>query len=239
MPITRASDDALDHDRAGRHCGLGAWRAAAKLYGIEDARTDEEVRKLQQIWRKAHPNVARFWGTLNRGAILATKNPGQVMQAGPRISFRHEGGFLFMKLPSGRSLSYPFAKLKTTDRGDLAVTFMDNQQGKFVPCRFGHGAYGGIWMENAVSATARDVFADAMPRLEAAGFPVVFHVHDEIVAEVLTESEHTAERFVEIITAAPPWADGMAIAAKSRNGPRFIKTSEAKTTTPPWETKES
>jgi DNA polymerase bacteriophage-type len=206
--------------------GLPGWRKFAAMYGLEE-KTDEEIRALQQAWRKAHPNIVRFWSALNRAAILATKNPGKIMAAGPRISFRHEGEFLFMRLPSGRELAYPFATLKTTDRGDLAVTFMDIQKGKWGPCRFGHGAYGGLWVENAVSATARDVFAEAMPRLEAAGYPVVFHVHDEIVAEV-PDGFGSVEDFEKIIVEAPVWADGMAIAAKGRNGPRFLKTGTPK-----------
>jgi DNA polymerase bacteriophage-type len=206
--------------------GLPGWRKFAAMYGIEE-KTDDEIRALQQAWRKAHPNIAKFWGALNRAAILATKNPGKIMQAGPRISFRYDDGFLFMRLPSRRELAYPFASLMTTDRGDLAVTFMDNQKGKFSPCRFGHGAYGGLWVENAVSATARDVFAEAMPRLETAGYPVVFHVHDEIGAEV-ADGFGSVEDFEKIIVESPSWADGMAIAAKGRNGPRFLKAGAPK-----------
>src|SRR5262249_18638155 len=158
--------------------------------------------------------------------------------------FKHDGSFLFMTLPSGRALSYPFATLMTTDREDCAVTFMDKQQGKWGPCRYGHGAYGGGWIENAVQATPRDIFTDAMPRLEAVGYPIVFHVHDELVAEVPEESEHSAEEFTRIITEPPPWAAGMPIAAKGRNGPRLCNVDPPKTApadqtnaseTPPWE----
>ena len=101
---------------------------------------------------------------------------------------------------------------------------MDNQLGKWVECRHGHGAYGGTWIENAVQAVARDLFAAAMPRLEAAGYKIVLHVHDEIVAEV-PNGFGSADEFLRIITTAPGWADGVPIAAKVRKGQRFCKIS--------------
>jgi DNA polymerase bacteriophage-type len=209
--------------------GEGAWRAACKMYGIEDNRTEDGVRALQQAWRKAHPKVARFWALLDSAAIRATRTPGRVVEASKLVSFRHEDGFLFMRLPSGRELAYPFARLMRDDRGNQAVTFMDLDKGRFIPYKNGRkGAYGGVWIENAVQATARDIFAEAMPRLEAAGYPVVFHVHDEIVAEVPVDSEHNVEDFVRIITEAPAWADGLPVAAKGWSGPRFLKTKETR-----------
>lgn len=59
-------------------------------------------------------------------------------------------------------------------------------RGQFSP-RGGWGrieSYGPKFVENIVQATARDCLAEAMFRLEAAGFPIVFHVHDEVICEV-------------------------------------------------------
>src|SRR5262249_23543799 len=102
---------------------------------------------------------------------------------------------------------------------------MDNAGGKWTECRRGHGAYGGTWIENAVQAVARDLFAAAMPRLEAAGYRIVLHVHDEIVAEVPNDFG-SAEEVLRILTTAPAWAEGLPIAAKVREGPRFCKITK-------------
>jgi hypothetical protein len=206
--------------------GIGAWE---KLAPPDDTSTEAEIKRRQQTWRNAHPQTVRFWGAINRAAIQAVRKPGIVIECG-RLAFKSDGTFLHMKLPSGRKLAYPFPRLKANDRGDLAVVFMDNQQGKWTECRFGHGAYGGIWIENAVQAIARDVFAAAMLRLEAAGYRITLHVHDEIVAEV-PDGTGSAEEFLRILTLSPGWADGLPIAAKVRNGPRFCKIEPPATTT--------
>jgi DNA polymerase len=87
-------------------------------------------------------------------------------------------------LPSGRALAYPFVELITNGKGFPAVSFMDNQLGKWAPVRYGQGVWGGTFTENLTQAIARDHLAAALLRLEAAGYPVVLHVHDSICVEV-------------------------------------------------------
>ena len=200
--------------------GVGAWRKLAS----GDTRTDDEIKQLQKSWRDAHPNVVQFWKSLDRSAVRAVKHPGATFACG-KVSFRVEDVFLKLRLPSGRELSYPFPRVVVNDRGDAVVVFKDNSKGRFVDCRNGHGAYGGLWMENVVQAIARDVFTTAMPALERAGYPVVLHVHDEIVAEV-ADGFGTTEEFVQILTTPPTWAEGLPLAAKGRNGARFAKASK-------------
>src|SRR5262249_46345404 len=67
----------------------------------------------------------------------------------------------------------------------------------------------------------------AMPRLEAAGYRIVLHVHDEIVAEVPNDFGG-ADEFLQVLTTAPAWAKGLPIAAKVREGPRFCKITKPK-----------
>jgi DNA polymerase len=203
--------------------GIPAWRKMAAFYLPDDASTDEEIKQRQRAWRAAHPRVACFWAALNRAAVWATHEPSKSYAAG-RITFEHNSQFLFLTLPSGRKLSYPFAELMTAKYENLAVTFKDNQGGKFVPVRYGHGAYGAIWIENVVQAIARDLFAATMLRLNTAGYRICLHVHDEICVEV-PENFGSTEEFERLMGELPAWAVGLPVACKVRVGKRFCKTN--------------
>ena len=68
-------------------------------------------------------------------------------------------------------------------------------------------AYGGILTENVVQALARQLLCRAMERLEAAGWPIVLTVHDEIVTEVPANGEYTEDRLKEIMCYPVEWVE--------------------------------
>ena len=105
-------------------------------------------------------------------------------------------------------------------------SFLDNTAGQFKPCRNGLGAYGGLWVENAVQGIARDLLAEALVRLDKAGFRIVLHVHDEILCEVPEGDLNDAliKRFSRLMTQRPRWALDLPIAAEVWSGPRYLKT---------------
>ena len=105
------------------------------------------------------------------------------ISCGP-VVLKSDGAFLQIELPSGRKLSYPNPRLIVDDHDRARVVYDDNAAGRFTACRGGYGAYGGVWVENIVSGIARDILVEAMFRIEAAGYPITMHVHDEFVCEV-------------------------------------------------------
>ena len=166
--------------------GIGAYRNFAPE---DDNVSDAEIKRQQLTWRAQHPQTEQFWHGIERAAISAIHNSPKPERYG-RLMLRcerlHDIPFLFITLPSGRSISYPFVRLFRRERGFWAVSFMDNAilAGGWTEYRPGRGMWGGGFTENIVQGIARDLLAAAMTRLEASGYPIVLHVHDAIVCEV-------------------------------------------------------
>ena len=145
LPAEQARDTGKTADLAFSYMGsVGAWR---KLAPADDTSTDAQILQRRNLWRNAHPHTIRFWDEINRAAKIAVRRPGTVVPC-RSIAFRYgRDGFLRLRLPNGRRLTYPFARVKTleTAYGETVVTFMDSAAGRWSECRHGHGAYGGLW----------------------------------------------------------------------------------------------
>jgi DNA polymerase len=139
-----------------------------------------------------------------------------------------------MRLPSGRALCYPYPKLCeiTTPWGStkLALTYksvVNPSNTRRIVKDDGNSSnwaristYGGSLVENATQAVARDVMAEAMLRVEAARYPVIMTIHDEIVSERV--GGDVAE-FLALMETMPAWAKGFPITAKAWSGDRYRK----------------
>ena len=201
---------------AGGYGGsVGAWRRFAP----EDSRPDHEIKLDIEAWRSAHPATREFWHELERGAKRALLTRRRIT-IGDHLVFEPVNGTLYLTLPSGRRLAYPEARLGPGRFEDTTqVLFKDNAAGGWTDARAWYGSF----TENVVQAISRDLLAAALLRLEAAGYRVVLHVHDEIVAEV-AEGFGGLEDFRQIMTTLPHWAEGLPVAAKAWAGSRYVKT---------------
>ena len=198
----------------GYQGGLNAWRKFEP-----DRFTDAEVETFKIEWRATHPKIKQFWHDIGRAAVLAVRERGQVVHCG-RIDLKSTGAFLLLKLPSGRKISYPQPRLVVSPKQRHVCclpTMLPVVQG--LPQRPGHLCRH-VDRKHRLGI-ARDLLAAAMLRVEAAGYPIVLHVHDEIVAEVPSAS--AAEEFTCLMTRKPTWALELPIAASAWTGSRYCK----------------
>ena len=115
---------------------------------------------------------------------------------------------MFVTLPSGRKLAYVKPKLGENRFGGEAVTYEGvGTQKKWLRLE----TYGPKLVENIVQATARDILAEAMLRLDAKGYHIVMHVHDEAVIEAPAETDLTD--ICVTMGKQPRWADGLLLRA--------------------------
>jgi DNA polymerase len=222
--IFRTTPDKITPEQrnVGKTCDLAFGYAGAvnAFRKFSDQFSDEEVQQFNKDWRTAHGNIKRLWYRLDRAAWTAVQQRGRIVHCGI-VVFKCDAAFLQLTLPGGRKLSYPQPRI-IGDEHEQRVLFADNAAGQFQDCRRGQSAYGGLWTENVVSGIARDLLAEAMLRIEAAGYPIVLHVHDEVVAEV-PEGFGSLDEFTHLMTRKPSWALELPIAAKAWTGERYTK----------------
>lgn len=207
----------------GYQGGYKAFRRMEASQGLNLGLTDDEVKKLIQAWREANPCIVRLWYDLEAAAITATKQRTSVTLG--RLALRADDKWLRVRLPSGRVLFYARPVVRVIDdpfregKKKEALFFWGvDERNKWTEQQ----TYGGKLTENVVQALCRDLCAEAMLRLEDAGYPVVLTVHDEIGAEVKS-GFGSVEQFNKIMCVVPAWAEGMPINAEGWRGRRYRK----------------
>lgn len=197
--------------------GYGGSIGALKAMGATKlGLTDDELPPLVQMWRNASPHIVQFWWDVDKAAKACIKT--HLPQESHGMKFAYRSGCMFLKLRSGRSLCYPQPKIGINRFGSESITFMGiNTVKKWSQIE----AYGAKLVENIVQATSRDLLAEAMRRLEAAGNPAVMHIHDEAVIEAPTG--RSLATMVKIMTEVPDWANGLILNAAGFVGDFYKK----------------
>ncbi len=185
----------------GYQGSVGAMKAmGAVKMGIHE----EDLPGIVEAWRSQSPNIVKFWYAVERNAKKAIRERTTVkMQKG--LAFIYEPGILFIRLPSGRRLAYMRPKLEQFDIGEK-ITYEGRDDKSRASGRL--ETYGGKLVENIVQATARDCLRDCIMAVETKGYPVVMHVHDEIICHK-TIGEGSLEEVLGIMGLPLPWAPGL------------------------------
>lgn len=227
--------------------GFGGWIQAWKNFGADEYMSDAEIKDAILAWRAKSAATVELWGGQTRGtrwnrrqeyfglegaAVKAVKYPGQAFTY-RYISYEMRGDVLYCRLPSGRLLSYHAPRLTPCKRFDWSPDWevqlsyegwnSNPMQGPLGWQRM--DLYGGKLTENVVQAVARDLQANAMLNVEAAGYPVVLHSHDEIASEVAL-GFGSVEDFEAHANRLPPWArmpDGSWWPVKMKGGWRGVR----------------
>ncbi len=199
----------------GFQCGVDKYQQKCAEFGVE--LTHEQADMIVRQWRSARPMTTSLWYELDKCAKNAIRNPGGVFTY-KRVAFRRDGWLLQMRIPSGRTLCYrspEIVPVEINGRQREEIWYLNNKGNR-------DKLYGGKLTENLTQAVARDLLANAIFNVEAHGYPVVLHVHDELVAEV-PEGFGSVEELCELMCRLPPWADGLPLKAEGWRGKRYRK----------------
>lgn len=178
---------------------------------------ESELPDIIDSWRAANPKIVQFWWDVERAAIDTIKDHTD-RQVG-RVGFKFSANTLWIVLPSGRKLAYIKPRLQPNRFGRMAITY----EGLNSANKWARGeTYSGKLVENITQATARDLLAEAMWRMEQAGLSIVGHVHDEVILEV-PEKSVTVDDVCEIMNKNPEWADGLPLSSAGYQGFYYFK----------------
>lgn len=188
----------------------GGQNALVKMGALKQGLTEEELPKLVKMWRNANKAIVQYWDYIGNAA-LDTVGSGESRTLTHNIRMSVERGVFFIQLPSGRKLAYVRPKLVDGKYGPvLTYEGMDQTSKQWKTLE----TYGGKLVENIVQAVARDCLAEALLRVDGAGYKIIMHVHDEIVCE-MPYGSGSVEELNSIMGQPIPWAKGLLLKADS------------------------
>ena len=210
----------------GYQGGVGAMRQMDTGHQLDDL-SDDEVKDIVTRWRETNKRIRDLWYALDNAAVQVITQGGSVGINGLIIAceFDYNQGTdcMTITLPSGRKLFYVSPGIGENQWGNPSISYMgmDQKTKKWKRLE----TYGGKLVENCVQAIARDCLAHAIDNLEAAGLPVIFHVHDEVVIDVApwADDDTMLKTVCDIMRQPAPWAQDLPLNAEGWVGQYFKK----------------
>lgn len=204
--------------------GMGAEKFQDTCWVQGQMRIDLDLaKKAVYAYRNTHRPVPKAWESMERAAMLAVQYPDKKFTVN-KVTWFKKGKWLYGRLPSGRLMPYydPSIRIVKKPKRDpgpaLCYWGIDSKTKRWQI----ESTYGGKLVENAVQAIARDIMAAAMLRARAAGFPILFTVHDELVS-VRPENDTREKEFEKLMCELPAWAEGIPVKAEVWSDYRYRK----------------
>ena len=172
---------------------------------------------IKRLWRASNAEIVMLWGKIDSAARSAIATPGEDFKAGGKLTFRRDGNWLRMILPSGRSLCYPSPRID--EGGGMSYMGVSQYTRKWERIR----SYSGKFFENCCQAIARDVLFYNLPAVEEAGYSVRVKIHDELLTYAPDGLLWGPKHLSDIMSKPALWASGLPLAAAGFEGYRYKK----------------
>lgn len=204
----------------------GSNKAMEAMGAIRMGIPEEDLPDIVTKWRESHPKTVALWYATEKAALSCVQNgTNEVLANAFGITFRLEQdlvygqSFMTVELPTGRKLFYPKPYIKENAFGKPAVHYYGTNQvtGKWEAL----STYGGKLVENIVQAVARDCLCEVLKRIDARGWDVVFHVHDEVIVDAPLEV-HT-EDLCALMAEPISWAPGLPLKGAGFEADYYMK----------------
>lgn len=206
-------------------CSYGGGVAALTAMDFNHEIPDDMKPGLVKQWRAANPHIVSFWSKLERACIDTIKSgTSHTINGRIRSHLVSSGGitYLQLELPNKRSIYYCEPHMTVNRFGNESIGFYGKNQvtGKWEK----QETYAGKLAENATQSVARDLLAESIERLEANGFEILFHIHDEVVIDYGGgDADEALEKVYALMSEVPKWAKGLPMAADGWVGAYFKK----------------
>lgn len=205
----------------------GSVGALINMGALDMGIPDEDLPDIVRRWREANTRICELWNAFDGAALSVIANGGYARVGCCTLAREYDAAqertYLTITLPSGRKLFYVEPALGKNRWGNPSISYAGVAQDTKKWARV--ETYGGKLVENCVQAIARDCLAHCIEQLELSGFPVVFHVHDEVVIEIPPYAGDKAmlDTVIAMMSCPIPWAQGLPLNADGWVGLYFKK----------------
>lgn len=205
----------------------GSVGALINMGALDMGIPEEDLPDIVRRWREANTRICELWNAFDGAALSVIANGGYARVGCCTLAREYDAAqertYLTITLPSGRKLFYVEPALGKNRWGNPSISYAGVAQDTKKWARV--ETYGGKLVENCVQAIARDCLAHCIEQLESASFPVVFHVHDEVVIEIepFADDKSMLNTVVAMMSCPIPWAEGLPLNADGWVGHYFKK----------------